>query len=297
MAFKAINDSAGPDRLVPTLLVYSAYPRMTEFDTPSLTILQRAAAIKKAMAEIQKLQAKRQVVDALNTHNGLNTDSIHNLKLNLPVLVWREGNTGQSGSWEGPYRLVSTDSENCVLALPQGNTTFWSTVVKPYLTPTTEAPASLVAEITTDTTGTSAGNTMAGGNITNKDTIVVQLYEPDDGPTQLANPAQPVKCGRGRPHKYPLATITNVHSSSDLTWRPGEIGGQVIDCADITVFLQDEHQFQSSRHKEVVGLLEKGVFEVTSDIPEGVCIFKARFVNEVKNKGTSKAFEKSRLVV
>jgi hypothetical protein len=26
MAIKAINDSAGPDRLVPTLLVFSAYP-------------------------------------------------------------------------------------------------------------------------------------------------------------------------------------------------------------------------------------------------------------------------------
>jgi hypothetical protein len=26
MAVKAINDSAGPDRLIPTLLVFSAYP-------------------------------------------------------------------------------------------------------------------------------------------------------------------------------------------------------------------------------------------------------------------------------
>ena len=35
MAFKAINDSAGPDGLIPTLLVFGAYPRMTEFDAPS----------------------------------------------------------------------------------------------------------------------------------------------------------------------------------------------------------------------------------------------------------------------
>jgi hypothetical protein len=32
MAFKAINNTARPNRLVPTLLVYSAYPQITEHD-------------------------------------------------------------------------------------------------------------------------------------------------------------------------------------------------------------------------------------------------------------------------
>ena len=37
MAFKAINDSVGPNGLIPTLLVYSAYPRMLEYETPTTT--------------------------------------------------------------------------------------------------------------------------------------------------------------------------------------------------------------------------------------------------------------------
>jgi len=94
MAFKAINDSAGPDGLVPTLLVFGAYPQMVEADAPSPTVAQRAAAIKKAMAEIQKLRAERQIIEALNMRNGLNITVIHDLSLNSPVLVWREGNTG-----------------------------------------------------------------------------------------------------------------------------------------------------------------------------------------------------------
>ena len=57
MAFKAINDIAGPDGLVPILLVYSAYPRITEHDTPSPTVTQRAAIVKKAMAALEKLRA------------------------------------------------------------------------------------------------------------------------------------------------------------------------------------------------------------------------------------------------
>ncbi len=39
MAFKAINDTIGPDGLVPTLLVYSASPRIVEYDAllPTIT--------------------------------------------------------------------------------------------------------------------------------------------------------------------------------------------------------------------------------------------------------------------
>ena len=59
MAFKAVNDSAGPDGLVPTLLVYGAYLRISELDKHSPSIAQRAAVIKKAMGEISKLRAKR----------------------------------------------------------------------------------------------------------------------------------------------------------------------------------------------------------------------------------------------
>jgi hypothetical protein len=87
MAFKALNDTASPNRLVLTLLVFGTYLQMTELDAPSPTVTQRANAVKKAMAEIRKLRAERQVADALNMRNGLRTDAVHNLPLNSPVLV------------------------------------------------------------------------------------------------------------------------------------------------------------------------------------------------------------------
>ena len=55
MAVKAINDTASPNGLVPTLLVYRAYPRMSNLDPPALSIMEQTAAIWKAMAEIVKL--------------------------------------------------------------------------------------------------------------------------------------------------------------------------------------------------------------------------------------------------
>jgi hypothetical protein len=59
----------------------------------------------------------------------------------------------------------------------------------------------------------------------------------------------------------------------------------------------EDGQFARSRQLEVLGLLGKGVFEVANDVPKGVRIFNSKFVDEVKNKGTKKAFTKSRLVV
>jgi hypothetical protein len=55
MAIKAINNTASPDRLVPTLLVYGAYLRISNLDPPALSIMEWAAVIWKAMAEIVKL--------------------------------------------------------------------------------------------------------------------------------------------------------------------------------------------------------------------------------------------------
>ena len=52
MSFKAINNSVGPNGLVPTLLVFGAYPIMTELDALSLSITQHAMAMKKAIDEI-----------------------------------------------------------------------------------------------------------------------------------------------------------------------------------------------------------------------------------------------------
>jgi hypothetical protein len=87
MAVKAVNDTAGPDGLVPTLLVYGAYPRMTNLDPPASSIIDRAAVIQKAMSEIAKLWAKQAVNSALNHRNRPDITLVHDLPLNSKVLI------------------------------------------------------------------------------------------------------------------------------------------------------------------------------------------------------------------
>jgi hypothetical protein len=73
---KAVNDSAGPDGIVPILLIFGAYPCITRDSPPSLSITERAEAIYKAIKEMRRLYAKRQVNIALAMRNGLNTEPV-----------------------------------------------------------------------------------------------------------------------------------------------------------------------------------------------------------------------------
>ena len=52
MAFKAINDTAGPNKLVFILLIFSAYPQIVKLNTLLLLVIVRANAIKKTIVEI-----------------------------------------------------------------------------------------------------------------------------------------------------------------------------------------------------------------------------------------------------
>jgi hypothetical protein len=111
MAVKAVNDIAGPNGLVPTLLVFGIYPQISELDPPAPSITQRALVIRKAIEEVSRIRAEQQVKDALNQQNGPSVNAIHDLPLNSNVLIWYEGNTGQSGKWTGPFKLLGINRE------------------------------------------------------------------------------------------------------------------------------------------------------------------------------------------
>jgi hypothetical protein len=87
MTVKTINDIVGLDELVFTLLIFDVYSRMHVMNSPISSISQRVMIIEKAMTEMRKFRAERQVADALNTRNDLIIISIHDLLLNSDVLI------------------------------------------------------------------------------------------------------------------------------------------------------------------------------------------------------------------
>jgi hypothetical protein len=90
MAIKAVNNTAGPDSLIPTLLVFSTYPQITITNTSSLTVTERGKVITKAMKQIAELHTKRQVTDVLRQQNGPNISNTLNVLIDKDVLVYRE---------------------------------------------------------------------------------------------------------------------------------------------------------------------------------------------------------------
>jgi hypothetical protein len=104
--------------------VFRAYPRLVKGDAPSLTVSHCTTVLKKAIEEVCKLRAKRQVNDALNYRNGPSTSALKDLPLNSLVLVWRETLGNKAGRWTGPFSLLSMNNEDCIVVLPSRPTIF-----------------------------------------------------------------------------------------------------------------------------------------------------------------------------
>jgi hypothetical protein len=90
MAIKAVNNTAEPNSLVSTLLVFSTYLRIITTNTPSLTVTKRDKAITKAIKQIAELHTKRQVTDVLRQQNRPNINNILNVLINKNVLVYKK---------------------------------------------------------------------------------------------------------------------------------------------------------------------------------------------------------------
>lgn len=259
VAVKSVNDTAGPNGLVPTLLVFGTYPRMTYLDPPAPSIVQRARAIKKAMEEVSKLNARRQVTEALRTRNGPQTNKIHSIHIGGQVLVWRI----HKKQWDGPYELLDMNNETATIQLPHGPTQFRSTSVKPYNTENSNSKS------------TSQDEKQDSDN--NLDTHIKDSDNELDILPLRRNPPR----NKQLPQRFRQDDKANIITTNN------------IDSASIP------SNFVESRQKEIDGLIASNVFEIINveDIPENSRIFKTRFVDQIKHEGTPEAYYKSRLVV
>ncbi|KAI0992924.1 hypothetical protein K3495_g15260 [Podosphaera aphanis] len=298
MALKAINDTAGPNGLVPTVLVFGAYPRMSNSDAPSTSIVARAAAIEKAMAEVRKCHASRKVADAMDTRNRPITKHIHKLPLGSEVIVFREG----KGWDKTPYKLVWMDGETVQIDMNGRYFNFRSTRVKPFLR-----------------------ESQPFENQTRADPVTIQRENREilsDGPV-LQQAPQKLRRSKRQPQPRnlglePRATITTnrnfiasfvdvVIEGRDFIELEALLSEKEIRNREISLDLRKngiikttENPFVSSRRKEMGGLLAQGVYELIqrdADELHNSRIFRSRMVDEVKSKETAIPYEKSRLVI
>jgi hypothetical protein len=303
MAVKAINDTAGPDGLVPTLLVFGAYPRMTDDSPPSFSVVQRAEAIRKATSEARRALAKRQVRNALLTRNGPDTTPLHTLPLQSKVRVWRE----KSG-WQGPFGLIAVEGETCTVANEAGITSkFRSTIVQPYLEDKDTIPTDnklpqqqAVNQDNAEVANESDAEVNQDEDI--RDSIAVAI------PTARRRPGRPRK--RLIEEQYFFDTLEDpsertklLESIKTMAFLTTKEQGD----RDLAVLLRSKgliitpgQPFEISGRTEIDNLIARGVFKFELYDPvkhAKLRIFDSRMVNEVKGKDTAAPYEKSRLVI
>ncbi len=272
MTFKVINDSIELDELIFILLIFEVYFRMIEMNVSSSIIIQRAKAMKKIMKEVRKFNATRQMNDALNTRNDL-TFLIHDLSLNSLMLIFRENKRiNQSESWQESFKLLNIQDESAIIELSNDSIKFRSTSIKSYYQNLSSDVD--LNDISSSLESSSSEHTnLERTNSNLADSIMLTI----DESTSLI---ESIKRDRDRSKKY-FASIANV------------IFNAIID------LVNTDSSFISFRQKEIVELLEKDVFSSINkkNVSSNIRIFNSRFVNEVKNSDTEKAFEKFRLMI
>ena len=82
-----MNDIVGPDRLIPILLVYGAYPRLSREDKPTPSNTARAKAIERIIDDVRRSNAKITIIKAIRTTRRPDVAAVLGLLLNAKVLV------------------------------------------------------------------------------------------------------------------------------------------------------------------------------------------------------------------
>lgn len=289
MAVKAINDTAGPNGLVPTLLVFGAYPRISGNSLPAPSITARSEAVRAAMKEIRILHAKRKVADALKMRNGPDVTKTLQLSPNDDVVVWREHK-----GWEGPFKLLSIDDNTCIIDLPHGPTNFRSTVVKPYHKDETTQSPSPDDELheNTDIDENDDENSWCPPSIENEASGTSRRGRPKGSKNKPKL--------MSRPNSLPIVSQSSTPTETMMSAKEEQDRQLSIRLRGEGKITSPGDPFEASDKEEICALMANNVFrlEQFDPIKHGkMRIFNSRLVREVKGKGTDKPYEKSRLVI
>lgn len=88
LAIKAINDRAGPQGLVPTLLIFGVMPRISVVPSELPDQISRMAAMHSARKEMTAFIAKDRLSTAIRAN--VPAAAMKNIKVGSDILVYRE---------------------------------------------------------------------------------------------------------------------------------------------------------------------------------------------------------------
>lgn len=304
MSVKACNDSAGPDGLIPTLLVFGVYPRVSWDDNPVPIAQERIDTIRKAMEELRIQRAKNIVNLAKNDRNGPKYLHLANVNIGDQVLVFREPTKSTKGYWE-KAELVDNNESTVKVKINGEIKSFRANMVKNWL------PKNKDSNDQTETSP-SLPNEHNSSAVSDESTGDCSSHEAEKNKSQKLRRSD-------RLSKAQISsqfTSYSKNSEYDKSHDPNPLQILAENFNDIYMTEDEAIQtskelrekglitspgapFEQSTKKELDGLAENGIFEFLpwDDSMKNIRIFKSRIVKTVKGLETSSPIEKSRLVV
>lgn len=127
LAIKAVNDTAGPAGLVPTLLVFGVMPRLPIHPKDLPEQRDRMQAMQSARTEMTKIVAKTRVHVALSKNVPAAADAA--IRILDKVLVYREKPVNK---WLGPYNVLDINGKIVHVDINGKSSQFSVDKVKPF---------------------------------------------------------------------------------------------------------------------------------------------------------------------
>ncbi len=214
--------------------------------------------IEKAMIEVRKLRAERQVADALNTRNDLIIISIHDLFLNSNVLIWRENNANQRDKWTESFKFLDIEDEICKIDLSSESIDFRSTVIKSY-------------------------------HVQSSDDVESTQKNVQSSDDENQNFASEIFIRFTRARRLSL----RYQNFADITvFLQDDVDSSSSTFTLISTFAESRRkEINDLLKRQMFELI------IISKVFKNVRIFNFRFVDEIKHSDTSQKYEKSRLIV
>ena len=133
LAVKAMNDTAGSNGLVPTLLVFGVMPRIPLRKRHLPGMVDRMKAMDAARSEVSKLIARDRLKKAVKSNVPAAADKV--IQVGEQVLVYKEKPINQ---WIGPFHVRDVNAKTVFVDMNGGTSQLSIDKVKVYVKPEIE---------------------------------------------------------------------------------------------------------------------------------------------------------------
>ena len=274
LAVKAMNDSAGPKGLVPTLLVFGVMPRIPIVPMALPVQVQRMKAMLKARDEMTTIIAGSQMKKALRSNAP--GAAMADIPIGSEVLVYKEKPIDK---WVGPHKVLDINGKMLHVEINGRATLLSIDKVKHLRRPDIQhrTPQSLQ---------------VPERNLETDEDIVGELRHITS--QMRVNELEPPSLIDGAPPSDPLSADDNISAREFVS---------VVQVNLTEVVHNDDPRlnslpFKEAKEKEISGLVKRQTWRVIkkSDLPPSANVLSGRFVLTMKNLGTDHERVKARYV-